>query len=141
MEDAAPLVSRPHRVTRVLIAVTATFLLAIGVLHAVVNARGVARAMARSEVRENLGPAMIANAVVSGAALAFLGVILFVCAHGLRRANRTAWNVSILVGLFLVACGVAGYVWRPDETVLIFAVAGALITAPLLVWRRELNAD
>lgn len=129
-------VSKGNLITRVLVGLVGTFLLVIGVVHAVVNARGIGRAIARSEIRESLGSAMVANAVVSGAALTFLGVILLVCARDLRSANRTAWSISFLIGLFLVACGIAGYAWRPDEHVLVFSLAGALVLVPLLIWRR-----
>ena len=124
-------------VTRSLVAFVGVFLCLVGLLHAVVNVRGLQRAGVRGEIAERLGPQMIANVVFGGATLSMCGAILLLLAFGLRAPHRTLWSIGVLIGLFLLVMGVAAYLWEPIPTVLLFSVLGALVCGPLLLWRTD----
>jgi hypothetical protein len=68
--------------------------------------------------------------------LSMSGAILLLFAFGLSAPHRTLWSIGVLIGLFLFAMGVAAYVWEPIPSVLLFAVLGALVCAPLLLWHK-----
>ena len=123
-------------VTRSLGASVGVLLSLVGLLHAVVNVRGLQRAVARGEIAERLGPQMIANVVFGGATLTLCGAILLLVAFGLRAPHRTLWSIGVLIGLFLLAMGVAAYLLEPIPSVLLFSALGALVCIPLLLWRR-----
>jgi len=123
-------------VTRSLVAFVGVLLGLVGLLHAVVNVRGLQRAVARGELAERLEPQMMANVVFGGAMLSMSGAILLLVAFGLSTPHRTLWSIGVLIGLFLFAMGVAAYVWEPIPSVLLFAVLGALVCAPLLLWHK-----
>ena len=107
----------------------------IGILHDVVNLKSVNRAIARGEIAEKLGPQLIANVTMAGVALVLLGLFLFVVASDLQKGKRLAWRIGFAVGLFLVVAGVVGYWWQPIPIVFIFSLLGAVLLAPLLLWR------
>ena len=116
----------------------AVFLLAIGILHGYVNVSGMRRAIARGDLPQRLGASFIANAAFSGAAIAMLGVLLFVTLPGLRAGSRHAARVAAAIGIFVGGVGVAGFVWAPTKPIiLIFLFFGALLAAPLCIWRKE----
>jgi hypothetical protein len=122
-----------HTVPRLLVAFVGVLLCLVGLLHAVVNVRGLQRAAARGEIAERLVPQMIVNVVFGGATLFMCGAILVLFAFGLRTPNRTLWSIGLLIGLFLLATGVAAYLWEPIPSVLVFSVLGALVCVPLLL--------
>jgi drug/metabolite transporter (DMT)-like permease len=123
-------------VTRSLVAFVGVLLCLVGLLHAVVNVRGLQRAVARGELAERLGPQMIANVVFGGATLSICGAILLLVAFGLRAPHRTLWSIGVLIGLFLLAMGVAAFLLEPIPSVLLFSILGALVCIPLLLWSR-----
>lgn len=117
---------------------TALFLLLIGILHAIVNMSGLRRVIARGEIAARLGDTVLFNAVFSGAALSVLGLLVLLVLPGLRAGSRQARRVATAIGSFVGILGVAGYLRVPTRpSVLIFLFFGALLTAPLLIWRRE----
>lgn len=119
---------------------TALFLLFIGILHGIVNVSGMQRAIERGDIPSRLGGSSIANAAFSGLAMSMLGLLLLVVLPGLRAGSRQAGRVAIAIGIFVGAVGAAGYVWAPTRPqVLIFPFFGALLAAPLLIWRREFS--
>jgi uncharacterized membrane protein HdeD (DUF308 family) len=124
-------------ITRSLVAFVGVLLCLVGVLHAVVNVRGLQRAVARGEIAERFVRQMDANVVFGGATLSICGAILLLLAFGLRTPHRTLWSIGVLVGLFLLVMGVAAYLWEPIPTVLVFSVLGALVCVPLLLWRTD----
>jgi hypothetical protein len=113
----------------------------IGVLHDVVNIRWLLRAASRGQVAERLVPQLVANIAFAGVAIALPGVILLLVAPELGRGSRLAARLAVSSGLFFVIGGVAGYLWRPIPSVLLFTVLGALVCLPLLAWRSEFRAD
>ena len=117
---------------------TALFLLLIGILHAIVNVSGFRRALARGEIAGRLGDSVLVNAAFSGAALSVLGLLVLLVLPGLRVGSRQASRVATAIGIFVGVLGVAGYLQVPTRpSVLIFLFFGALLAAPLLIWRRE----
>ncbi len=120
---------------------SARFLLLIGVLHAIVNVSGVLRAIERGDIAARLGDAVLVNAAFSGAALSVLGLLVLLVLPGLRAGSRQSRRVAIAIGIFVAVPGAAGYLWVPTRpSVLIFLAFGALLSGPLLVWRREFSS-
>src|SRR2546425_8597432 len=118
----------------------ALFLVAIGILHTLVNVRGLRRAIARGEIAARLGDSVIVNAAFTGVALSMLGVLVILVLPGLRTGNRQAARLATAVGILVSVLGIAGYLWVPTRpSVLIFLFFGALLAAPLLIWRREFS--
>jgi len=117
---------------------TALFLLLIGILHSIVNVSGFRRALARGEIAARLGDSILVNAAFSGAAMSVLGLLVLLVLPGLRAGSRQASRVATAIGIFVGVLGVAGYIRVPTRpSVLIFLFFGALLAAPLLIWRRE----
>ena len=117
---------------------TALFLLLIGILHAIVNVSGFRRVIERGEIPARLGDSVLFNAAFSGAALSVLGLLVLLVLPGLRAGSRQASRVAAAIGIFVGVLGIAGYLRVPTRpSVLIFLFFGALLAAPLLIWRRE----
>jgi len=118
----------------------ALFLVVIGVVHSIVNVAGFRRALARGEIAARLGESVLIHAAFAGAFMSMLGVLVFLMLPGLRAGSRQAGRVAIAIGVFVGALGVAGFLWAPTKpSVLIFAFFGALLAAPVLIWRREFS--
>ena len=116
----------------------ALFLLLIGVLHSIVNVYGFRRALARGEIAARLGEPVLIHAAFAGMFMSMLGLLVLLVLPGLRAGSRQAARVAVAIGLFVGLLGVAGYVWVPTQpSVLIFLFFGALLAAPVLIWRRE----
>lgn len=116
----------------------ALFLVVIGVLHTIVNVSGLRRAIARGEIAARLGDSVIVNAAFTGVFMSMLGVLVLLLLPGLRAGNRQAGRLATAIGILVSVLGVAGYLWVPTRpSVLIFLFFGALLAAPILVWRRE----
>ena len=117
---------------------TALFLVIIGILHTIVNVSGFRRAIARGEISGRLGTSVLVNAAFSGVAMSMLGVLVLLVLPGLRAGSRQAARLATAVGILVGALGAAGYLWVPTRpSVLIFLFFGALLAAPILIWRRE----
>ena len=126
----------PRAITNFCAIPTALFLLLIGILHSIVNVAGVQRAVERGDIAGRLGVSVILNAAFSGVAISLLGLIVLLVLPGLRSGSRRARRVATGVGIFVGVLGAAGYLWVPTRpTVLIFLFFGALLAAPLLIWR------
>jgi hypothetical protein len=118
----------------------ALFLVVIGILHTIVNVSGLRRAIARGEIAARLGDSVIVNAAFTGVAISMLGILVMLVLPGLRAGNRQAGRLATAVGILVSILGVAGYLWVPTRpSVLIFLLFGALLAAPLLIWRREFS--
>jgi len=116
----------------------ALFLLLIGIVHSIVNVSGLQRALARGEIAARLGQPVLANAAFSGLFMSLLGLLVLLVLPGLRGGSRQACRVPTAIGIFMGLLGVVGYIWVPTKpVVLIFLFFGALLAAPLLIWRRE----
>ncbi len=127
-------------ITRFCAIPSALFLLGIGILHGVVNVSGLRRAIERGEIAMRLGDSVLVNAAFSGAALSLLGLIVLLLLPGLRAGSRQAGRVATAIGMLVAAVGAAGYLWAPTKPrVLIFLFFGALLTLPLLIWRRRFS--
>jgi lysylphosphatidylglycerol synthetase-like protein (DUF2156 family) len=132
----------PKRIATFCAIPTALFLLFIGILHGIVNVSGMQRAIARGDIPPRLGGSFIANAAFSGAAMSMLGLLLLLVLPGLRAGSRQACRVATAIGIFVGVVAAAGYVWAPSKPqVLIFLLFGALLAAPLLIWRREFSNE
>ena len=119
---------------------SALFLFFIGILHSVVNVSGLQRAIERGEIPARVGDAVLVNAAFSGAALSMLGLLVVLVLPGLRAGSRLAGRVATAIGILVGVVGAAGYLWAPTKpSVLIFLCCGALLAAPLLIWRREFS--
>lgn len=119
---------------------TALFLLLIGVLHSIVNVAGVQRAIERGEIAARLGDSVLVNAAFSGVAMSLLGLLVLLVLPGLRSGSRQAGRLATAIGIFVGVLGAAGYLWVPRRPlVLIFLFFGALLAAPILIWRREFS--
>ncbi len=119
---------------------TALFLLLIGIVHGVVNVSGLQRAIERGEIPPRLGDSVLVNAAFSGAALSMLGLLVVLLLPALRAGSRYAARVATTIGILVGAVGAAGYLWAPTKpSVLIFLFFGALLAAPLVIWRREFS--
>jgi len=119
---------------------TALFLLFIGILHDIVGLSGLRRAIERGEIAARFGESHLVNWAFSGAAMSMLGVIVLLVLPGLRAGSRQAASVATAIGVFVGAFGAAGYLWVPTRPqVLIFLFFGALLAAPLLIWKREFS--
>src|SRR5438045_72811 len=118
----------------------ALFLLLIGILHSVVNVSGLHRALALGEIAARLGEAVVINATFAGLFLSMLGLLVLLMLPGLRAGSRHAGRVVTAMGIFVSVLGIAGYIWVPTKPiVLIFLFFGALLAAPILIWRREFD--
>jgi hypothetical protein len=121
---------------------TALFLIVIGILHGIVNVSSMSRAVGRGEIPARLEISAIANAAFSGAAMCMLGLLIFLALPGLRAGSRQAHRLTVAIGLFLCIAGLASYLWMPTKPlVLIFLFFGALLAAPLLIWRRDFSRE
>lgn len=127
--------------TRWSISIAAVLLFLVGILHAVVNVRGLHRLMTRGVIARHFGDQMTANVAFGGAMLSLLAVILLVLLYGSGSAKRTLWWIGLLIGLFLVVMGVAGYLLEPIPSVFLFSGLGVLVCIPLLVWRADFLRD
>jgi hypothetical protein len=117
---------------------TSLFLVVIGILHTIVNVSGLRRAIARGEISARLGDSVIVNAAFTGVAISMFGVLVLLVLPGLRAGNRQAGRLAAAIGILVSVLGVAGYLWVPTRpSVLIFLFFGALLAAPILIWRRE----
>ena len=117
---------------------TALFLFLIGITHSIVNVAVARRAIERGEIAARLRDPVVINAAFSGLALSLLGVLVVLELPGLRGGSRNAARAAAAVGIFVGVLGAAGYLWAPTKpSVLIFLFFGALLAAPLLIWRRE----
>jgi hypothetical protein len=128
-------------VTRWSISVGAVLLFLIGIVHAVVNVRSLEHRMAAGVISEHFGKQMVANVAFGGAMISLLGVFAAIVAYGRASARRSLWWIGLLVGLFFVAFGVAGYLLEPIPSVFLFSALGTLICVPLLVWREDFLGD
>src|SRR5713101_752780 len=118
----------------------ALFLIVIGILHSIVNVSGLRRAIGRGEISARLGDSVIVNAAFTGVAMSMLGVLVLLVLPGLRAGNRQAARLATAIGILVSLLGVEGYIWVPTRpSVLIFLFFGALLAAPLLIWRREFS--
>ena len=118
----------------------ALFLVVIGILHTIVNVSGLRRAIARGEIAARLGDAVIVNAAFTGVFMSMLGVLVFLVLPGLRAGNRQAGRLASAIGILVSILGVAGYLWVPTRpSVLVFLFFGALLAAPILIWRQEFS--
>ena len=125
-------------ITNICVIPTALFLVVIGILHTIVNVSGFRRAIARGEISGRLGTSVLVNAAFSGVAMSMLGVLVLLVLPGLRAGSRQAARLATAVGILVGALGAAGYLWVPTRpSVLIFLFFGALLAAPILIWRRE----
>ncbi len=114
------------------------FLVVIGILHTIVNVSGLRRAIARGEISARLGDSVLVNAAFAGVAMSMLGVLVLLVLPGLRAGSRQAGRLAAAIGILVSVLGVAGYLWVPTRpSVLIFLFFGALLAAPILIWRRE----
>jgi len=119
---------------------TALFLVIIGILHTIVNVSGLRRAIARGEISARLGDSVLVNAAFAGVAMSMLGVLVLLVLPGLRAGNRQAGRLAAAIGILVSVLGVAVYLWVPTRpSVLIFLFFGALLAAPILIWRREFH--
>ena len=115
---------------------TALFLLVIGIIHGIANVYGLWRAIERGEIPVRFRISVLANAAFSGAGLSILGLIVLLVLPGLRSASRQARRVATAIGIFVSGVGLVSYVLVPTKPlVLIFLFFGALLAAPLLIWR------
>jgi hypothetical protein len=130
-----------HKIARNVAIVVGVLLCAIGVLHDVVNIRSLLRAAERGDVAARLVPQLVVNIAFAGIAIAMPGMVLILVARALGRGNRLAARLALASGLFFVVCGIVGYIWQPVPTVLVFSAVGALVSAPLLMWREEFRAE
>jgi lysylphosphatidylglycerol synthetase-like protein (DUF2156 family) len=127
-------------ITKFCAILTALFLLIIGILHSIVNVSGLRRALARGEIAARLGEPVQINAAFSGLLISMLGLIVLLVIPGLRAGSRQAGRVAVAIGVFVGVLGLAGYLWVPTRpSVLIFLFFGALLAAPILIWRREFS--
>ncbi len=127
-------------ITKFCAILTALFLLIIGILHSIVNVSGLRRALARGEIAARLGEPVQINAALSGLFISMLGLIVLLVIPGLRAGSRQAGRVAVAIGVFVGVLGLAGYLWVPTRpSVLIFLFFGALLAAPILIWRREFS--
>jgi hypothetical protein len=118
----------------------ALFLVFIGILHTIVNVSGIRRAIGRGEIAARLGDALIVNAAFTGVFMSMLGILVILVLPGLRAGNRQAARLATAIGILVSVLGVAGYLWIPTRpSVLIFLFFGALLAAPILIWRREFS--
>ena len=118
----------------------ALFLVVIGILHTIVNVSGLRRAIARGEIAARLGDSVIVNAAFTGVFMSMLGVLVFLVLPGLRAGNRQAGRLASAIGILVSVLGVAGYLWVPTRpSVLVFLLFGALLAAPILIWRQEFS--
>jgi hypothetical protein len=116
------------------------FLVFIGILHTIVNVKGLRRAIARGEIAARLGDSVIVNAAFTGVAISMFGVLVLLVLPGLRAGNRQAARLATAIGILVSALGIAGFIWVPTRpSVLIFLFFGALLAVPLLIWRREFS--
>jgi lysylphosphatidylglycerol synthetase-like protein (DUF2156 family) len=116
------------------------FLLIIGILHSIVNVSGFRRAIERGEISARLGDSVLVNAAFAGVAMSMLGMLVLLVLPGLRAGSRQAARLATAIGILVSVLGVAGYLWVPTRpSVLIFLFFGALLAAPLLIWRREFS--
>src|SRR2546428_2270585 len=117
---------------------TALFLLVIGIVHGIVNVSGLWRAIERGEIPARFRIPVLANAAFSGAGLSILGLLVLLVLPGLRAASREAGRVATAIGIFVCLVGAVSYLLVPTRPlVLIFLFFGALLAAPLLIWRRD----
>ena len=130
-----------QRIARNVAVLLGCALCGLGVLHDVVSIRWLLRAAGRGQVAEGLVPQLVANIALAGVAIALPGVILLLVSPELARGKRLAARLALGCGVFFAVGGLAGYAWQPIPSVLIFALLGALICLPLLVWRHEFRAE
>ena len=118
----------------------ALFLLLIGIVHGVLNVSGLQRAIDRGEIPARLTDSVLVNAAFSGAALSTLGLLVILLLPALRSGSRYAARIAAAIGILVAVVGAGGYLWAPtNPSVLIFLFFGALLAAPVLVWRREFS--
>lgn len=121
---------------------SALFLLLIGILHGFVNVSVMRQAIERGQIAARLGNSVLVNAAFSGAALSILGLLVLLVLPGLRAGSRQAGRVATVIGTIIGVVGAGGYLWVPTKpAVLIFLFFGALLAAPLLIWRREFSNE
>ena len=119
---------------------SALFLLLIGIVHSIVNVTSLRRAIVRGDIAARLGDTVLFNAAFSGLSMSLLGLLVLLVLPGLRTGSRQAGRLTIAIGVFIALLGVIGYIRVSTKPlVLIFLFFGALLAAPILIWRREFN--
>jgi hypothetical protein len=134
-------VNTKRRVARWIALLAGALLCGVGLLHDLVNLPSLSRAVARGLIAERLGPQLIANVAFGGMALSLCGLFLILMSPDLGEGKHAAWRLSLLIGLFFVVHGVAAYAWLPKAGVLGFSALGAIVCAPLVLWRQEFRAQ
>jgi lysylphosphatidylglycerol synthetase-like protein (DUF2156 family) len=85
---------------------------------------------------------VLVNAAFSGVAMSLLGFLVLLVLPGLRSGSRQAGRLATAIGIFVGVLGTAAYLWVPTRPlVLIFMFFGALLAAPILIWRREFSNE
>jgi hypothetical protein len=133
--------TRGQRIARNTAVLVGSAFCGIGALHGAVTIRWLLRAAGRGQVAERLVPQLVANVAFAGIAIALPGLILLLVSPELARGKRLAARLTLGSGLFFVAGGLAGYVWRPIPSVLLFTILGAVVCLPLVLWRNEFRAE
>ena len=127
-------------ITNICAILSALFLLLIGITHSIVNFTSLRRAIVRGDIAARLGDTVLFNAAFSGLSMSLLGLLVLLMLPGLRAGSRHAGRVVTAMGIFVSVLGIAGYIWVPTKPiVLIFLFFGALLAAPILIWRREFD--
>jgi len=116
-------------------------LCALGVIHDLVNIPSLNRAAARGEIAPRLLPELLANVAFGGLALSLLGALLVLIAPELEKGKQIAWRIGLAIGAFFLLCGLAAYLWLPEERVLVFALLGGVVCGPLLKWHKEFLSE
>jgi hypothetical protein len=133
--------NRKHRIAQYIAMIFGGVLVVIGIAHDIVNLPALSRALGRGEIAAKWYPQLVANVAFAGMTLSILGLLLLLVAPGLKKGKLIAWRVALVIGVFFVFSGVAGYLWLPVASVLIFPAFGALVCVPLIVWHKEFSAD
>lgn len=121
-------------------AAAGVLLFGVGIAHNALGIPVLRRAVGRGEISARLSGAQLVNWIFSGAAMSLFGILVVVLAFELRLGRRSAWRLGSLIGLFFVLAGIGAYALVPNVSVLLFSGIGALISGPLLFWRKEFDA-
>lgn len=111
----------------------------LGVLHVVLGVPSLRRAVERGNLAPQLAGPQMVNWLFSGGTISLLGALLVLSVPELRRGRRAAWRSALSTGVYFLLVGVAAYAWVPRADVLIFAIVGLCVAAPLALGRRAFN--
>ena len=113
-----------------------------GIAHNLVRLPELGSAVAAGEMSPRFAGEQVVETFFAGAAMNVLGLLVMMLSLELRKGTRAAWRAVLVIGVFYLLFGLVAFFYRyPNLHLLGFAVTGALLCWPLVLWRKDFVAQ